>query len=159
MDADLGVAVLRPEERLVPRRVAPFRVGTPRLQSEVAVAGFSFGGVLTAPTLTFGTLEDLRGLGGEEDLKRLALSPLPGDTGGPVFDGNGSVVGMLLPREDSAGRRLPEQVSFSAKSDLILAFLQQNGIRPAALGASGPMAPEDLTALAADTTVLVGCWD
>ncbi|CAN0551446.1 unnamed protein product, partial [Laminaria digitata] len=65
-DEALGIAVLSPVERLAPRRVAQFRSGELRLQSEVAVAGFSFGGVLTAPTLTFGTLEDLRGLNGED---------------------------------------------------------------------------------------------
>ncbi|ETA52927.1 serine protease [Ponticoccus alexandrii] len=157
-DPALGVAVLMPEDRLAPRRVAQFRAGDPRLQSEVAVAGFSFGGVLAAPTLTFGTLEDLRGLGGEEKMKRLALAALPGDVGGPVFDAGGTVLGMLLPRGDEEGRRLPDEVSFAAKGEMILDFLRDNGIQPVARGGMGPMAPEDLTALATDMTVLVGCW-
>ena len=157
-DPALGVAVLMPEDRLAPRRVAQFRAGDPRLQSEVAVAGFSFGGVLAAPTLTFGTLEDLRGLGGEEEMKRLALAALPGDVGGPVFDAGGTVLGMLLPRGDEGGRRLPDEVSFAAKGEMILDFLRDNGIQPVARGGTGPMAPEDLTALATDMTVLVGCW-
>lgn len=157
-DAALGVAILQPEEQLAPRRVAEFSNGVPRLQSEIAVAGYSFGGVLTAPTLTFGTLEDVRGLSGEEDMKRLALAALPGDVGGPVFDAGGHVVGMLLPREQEDGRRLPDEVSFAAKGEMILDFLNQNGIRPVSRSGVGPMAPEDLTALASDTTVLVGCW-
>lgn len=157
-DPALGVAVLMPEDRLAPRRVAQFRAGDPRLQSEVAVAGYSFGGILAAPTLTFGTLEDLRGLSGEEGMKRLALAALPGDVGGPVFDAGGTVLGMLLPRAEDGGRRLPDEVSFAAKGELILDFLRDNGIQPVARGGTGPMAPEDLTALASDMTVLVGCW-
>ncbi|KUF12151.1 serine protease [Pseudoponticoccus marisrubri] len=157
-DAELGVAVLRPEERLAPRRVAQFRSDDPRLQSEIAVAGYPFGGVLSAPTLTFGTLEDLTGLAGEDRMKRLAVAALPGDVGGPVFDAGGTVVGMLLPREQEGGRRLPDQVSFAAKAEMILSFLRRNGIQAVARGGAGPMAPEDLTALAADTTVLVSCW-
>ncbi|WP_417208022.1 trypsin-like peptidase domain-containing protein [Antarctobacter sp.] len=157
-DAALGVAVLSPVERLAPRRVAQFRSGELRLQSEVAVAGFSFGGVLTAPTLTFGTLEDLRGLNGEDGVKRLALSALPGDAGGPVFDSGGTVLGMLLPKDQPGGRVLPEQVSFATKGERILDFLRNNGIQPVARGGLEPLAPEDLTAQAAEMTVLVSCW-
>jgi hypothetical protein len=157
-DPGLGVAVLMPEERLAPRGVAQFRSGDPRLQTEVAVAGFSFGGILAAPTLTFGTLEELRGLGGEEGMKRLALAAMPGDAGGPVFDAGGTVLGMLLPRGDEGSRRLPDEVSFAARGDSILAFLRDNGIQPVARDGQGAMAPEDLTALATDMTVLVGCW-
>ncbi len=158
-DEALGIAVLKPVDRLAPRRAAQFRADTPRLQSEVAVAGFPFGGVLAAPTLTFGTLEDVRGLSGEENLKRLALNSLPGDAGGPVFDTGGTVLGMLLPREDSAGRRLPEEVSFAVNGTEILGLLRAQGVQPVARGGAGIMAPEDLTALAADMTVLVSCWE
>ncbi|WP_136441163.1 serine protease [Pacificoceanicola onchidii] len=157
-DAALGVAVLRPKTSLAPRKVAQFNVDAPRLQSEVAVSGYSFGGVLGAPSLTFGTLEDLSGLGGEAELKRLALATLPGDAGGPVFDTGGTVVGMLLPREESGTRRLPEEVNFATKPKAILDFLRAQGISPVARGTASPMAPEDLTALGKDMTVLVSCW-
>ncbi|MCT4559656.1 MAG: trypsin-like peptidase domain-containing protein [Pelagimonas sp.] len=157
-DEQLGLSVLVPKDTLAPRAVAAFRSDTPRLQSEVAVAGYSFGGVLTAPTLTFGTLQDLRGLTGEEHLSRLALGPLPGDVGGPVFDAGGSVLGMLLPQEGPGGRQLPDQVSFAAKGEMILDFLRNNGIQPAAHSGASDMDPEDLTAAAGDLTVLVSCW-
>lgn len=157
-DEALGIAILTPQERLAPRRVAQFRSGSARLQSEVAVAGFSFGGVLGAPTLTFGTLEDVRGLTGDDRVERLALSAMPGDVGGPVFDTGGTVLGMLLPKTQPDGRILPEQVSFVAKGPMIVDFLRNNGIQPVARSGLDPVAPEDLTALAADVTVLVSCW-
>lgn len=157
-DEALGIAVLTPVERLAPARVAQFRNGDLRLQSEVAVAGFSFGGILTAPTLTFGTLEDTRGLTGEERVKRLALAAMPGDVGGPVFDTGGTVLGLLLPKEMPGGRVLPEQVSFAADGALILDFLRNNGIQPVSRGGLQSLAPEDLTAQAAEMTVLVSCW-
>lgn len=154
----LGVAVLRPQTSLAPIAVASFRNSQPRLKSEVAVAGYSFGGVLSAPSVTFGTLSDLRGLEGEETLTRLALAPLPGDAGGPVFDTGGSVVGMLLPKADGTSRQLPGDVSFAASGDAIRALLTQEGITTDAGESLGIMAPEDLTALAGDMTVLVSCW-
>ncbi|WP_146590881.1 serine protease [Puniceibacterium confluentis] len=157
-DAASGVAVLRAETTLAPISVAAFRSEQPRLQSEVAVAGYSFGGVLNAPTLTFGTLEDVRGLAGEENLKRLALASLPGDAGGPVLDAGGAVLGMLLPREDS-NRQLPEGVSFAAKAEDIQALLSRAGLRATATRGEAAMAPEDLTEVAVGMTVLVSCWD
>ncbi|WP_375259049.1 trypsin-like peptidase domain-containing protein [Citreimonas sp.] len=158
-DAELGLAVLRPDASLAPRRVAQFRADPPRLQSEVAVAGYSFGGVLGAPTLTFGTLEELQGLRGEAAMKRLTLASQPGDAGGPVMDDGGAVLGMLLPRDGDDSQRLPQDVSFATKTDDILAFLRRAGIDAQARGGSAALDPEDLTRVGAEMTVLVSCWD
>jgi peptidoglycan hydrolase-like protein with peptidoglycan-binding domain len=157
-DAALGVAVLRPSKALVPGASATFRNTTPRLQTEVSVAGFSYGGILSAPTLTFGRLADLRGLNGEENLKRLELTALPGDFGGPVLDAGGAVLGMLR-APALEGRQLPGNVSFSVDAVAIRSVL--DGLGVASLEATGTEAlhPVDLTRRASAMTVLVGCWD
>ena len=157
LDETLGVAVLKPTSALAPMSVAALLSGTPRLQSDVAVAGYPFEGALTAPTLTFGKLADLRGLRGETELKRLALAPLPGDAGGPVFDAGGAVLGMLLP-EKASGQQLPVDVSFAADAVAIQGVLAEAGISAATQDSITPMAPEDLTQLATGMTVLVSCW-
>ena len=157
-DSALGVAVLRPADRLAPMEVARLSDLLPRIQSEIAVAGFSFGGALGAPTLTFGTLSDTRGLRGEAELTRLALAAQPGDAGGPVFDAGGSVVGMLLP-ELGGAQQLPPDVRFAAKSEAIAAVLRQAGVGGLAGGSSQGVAPQDLMRLAEGMTVLVSCWD
>ncbi|TDK43193.1 serine protease [Antarcticimicrobium luteum] len=159
LDADRGLAVLRPEVPLAPMTVARLRAGEPRLQSDVAVSGYSYGGVLGAPTLTFGAVADLKGLGGEPELTRLALAPLPGDAGGPVLDTAGGVIGLLLPR-GKGGQRLPEDVSFAADTGSIRAMLGAAGVQIDEEIASGaPLPPDDLSKLALGMTVLVGCWD
>lgn len=158
VNEQLGVAVLRPASRLAPMAVASFAETTPRLKSEIAVAGYSFEGVLGAPTVTYGTLADLRGLQGEKELTRLALAPLPGDAGGPVFDAGGSVVGMLLPAPAGTNRQLPPDVSFAASGSVIRAILNDEGIETDGKVANGNIAPEDLTTLAGEVTVLVSCW-
>ena len=157
-DADLGLALLRPASTLAPIAVARLATTTPRLGSEVAVAGYSFEGALGAPTLTFGTLEDVEGLGGEAQIDRLQLMAEPGDAGGPVFDASGAVIGLLQPRDTSSGRVLPRDVNLAADASAIATFLSGAGISPAAADLSAAMAPEDLTAMAADMTVLVSCW-
>ena len=158
-DDAAGLALLEPSSRLAPMEVAELAETAPQLQSEVAVAGFSYEGVLGAPSMTFGKIVDLRGLDGEERLDRFALTALPGDAGGPVMDSSGAVIGMLLPRE-AGGRQLPEEVSFSSDSGALQDMLSRAGIRPrTANGFAATLAPEDMTRKARGMTVLVSCWD
>ena len=158
-DADLGLALLRSSDNLAPIDFARFLPSVPRLKSEIAVSGYSFEGMLGAPTLTFGTLADVKGLRGEETLKRLALNASPGDAGGPVFDSTGSVLGMLLPDVDPAGKRLPDGVSFATDALAIAEFLSNNGYTAAASDNIGAMSAEDMTTQAGNLTVLVSCWE
>lgn len=157
-DTGLGVAVLRPVEPLAPLSVARFRSSEGRLQSEVTVAGFSYEGVLGAPTLTYGILADVKGLKGESELSRLALNALPGDAGGPVIDAGGGVLGMLLP-VDQAGRKLPENVSFVADAAAIRLILENAGVTPESLNDGTDQPLEDMPRMASGMTVLVSCWD
>ena len=158
-DTTLGLAVLKPGIPLSPRGYAEFQTATPRLQSEVAVAGYSYEDQLPLPTLTFGALEDLRGLNGEETLRRLALRVLAGDAGGPVIDSTGSVLGMLLPRSTDTGRVLPGDVNFATTAQSIAAALAGANIATSQSTRQGGMPAEDLTALATNMTVLVSCWN
>ena len=154
----LGVAVLRPDQVLAPMAVARLRPDSPRLQTEIAVAGYSYGGVLGAPTLTFGKLADLKGLRGETELARLDLAPLEGDAGGPVLDMAGGVLGMLL-SPPSTGQRLPSGVSFAADAQALQNVLDLADLRAGQSNGSTALPPDDLTRSATGMTVLVSCWD
>ncbi|WP_327795069.1 serine protease [Harenicola maris] len=158
-DDSLGLALLRPQSAQAPLSYARFAPQVPRLQSEIAVSGYSYEDLLTLPVLTFGQLADIRGLSGQENLHRLSIEALPGDAGGPVLDQTGAVVGMLLPRSTDGARQLPENVSFSADAGSIAAFLSNAGLTPSASEATSGLPPEDLTLLAGDMTVLVSCWN
>lgn len=157
-DAALGVAVLMPEQALAPAKFATFLNSTPRLQSEVAVSGWSFGGVLGAPTLSYGTLEDVRGLKGEETLARLTLDAQAADAGGPAMTQDGSVIGMLLPRGDSMVQ-LPPQVNFVARGDAILSLLEQTGVTAQLVAGLDDLPPPQLADASAPMTVMVACWE
>jgi len=156
-DATLGLAVLTPAEALSPLAHATMLDGAPRLRSDIAISGYSYAGLLGAPTVTYGTLADLRGLGGEDTLARLAVSAQDGDAGGPVLDASGKVLGMLMPRTASAST-LPGDVQFATRSGAILSLLDQAGVKAASNVANGTLDPVDLVTLASDMTVLVSCW-
>lgn len=157
-DTERGITVLRPSQTLAPITVAEFKPEQPRLQSEVAVSGFSYEGALGAPSLTYGQVEDVRGLNGEDGVKRLTLSAQPGDAGGPVFDQSGHVVGMLLPKPGE-GRTLPASVSLAANVTSLTESLSQAGVTGQTGQGSTQVSPNELNRRANGMTVLVHCWD
>lgn len=157
-DADLGVAILRPLTPLAPVEVAAFHSGTPRLKGPVAVSGYPFNGVLNEPTLTFGTLEDIRDLQGNDQRKRLSVVVQDSNAGGPVLGAGGAVLGMLLPDDNESSQTLPEDVQFSLDAAPIAALLEAQGIMPAQTGAEPAISPVALSRKAANFTVLVSCW-
>ncbi|MBM9594671.1 serine protease [Roseitranquillus sediminis] len=148
-DERLGLALLRPRETMSAPATARFRSALPRIESEVAVAGFPFGGVLPAPALTWGRVAAHVEAEGR---KRLALAAEEGDAGGPVLDESGAVVGVLLPH-GAPGHAV------AANAAAVATFLAQAGLTVAATDGDAPVAPEDLERLAVDLTVRVGCWD
>ncbi|WP_139307516.1 serine protease [Rhodovulum sp. ES.010] len=157
-DPALGLAVLTPAITLAPIEFARFQSRVPRLRSDVAVAGFSYGEVLDLPVLTHGTLADLKGLDGEQNVARLEIEALPGDTGGPVMDGAGGVLGVLL-APDEGPRQLPHSVRYAADVTAVGAFLSGAGIDMRTAETEGAMPPAQLTRRAADMTVPVSCWN
>lgn len=158
-DPATGLAVLTPNTALSPRAVAAFQTGLSRTGSDVALAGYSYEDKLPAAVLTYGTLEDITGLNGEPGLTRLTIDALPGDTGGPVLDAAGAVLGMLLPQALQGSKRLPPQVFFALSADKIAATIARAGLTPLQSTAQGTLPPAALTEAATGMTVLVSCWE
>ena len=128
----LGIAILTPSTPLSPGSVAEFAAQAPRLGAPVSVSGYSYEDKLARPrVITLGAVEDLHGLNGEAGLTRLTLAALPGDAGGPVLDGFGAVLGMLLPADTDAGPAIAAGVAFAASAAALSAALSAQGITPA----------------------------
>ena len=157
-DLDAGVTLLRPTAAITPHGIAAFHTGTPRLQDQIVVGGYPYNGVLSAPTLTFGQIVDIRSLTGDDRLARLSILPQISDAGGPVFDKYGAVIGMLLPRIDGNTQVLPPEVNFSIDANEIIALMETNTIAASISESIVEISPVQLTRNAADITVLVSCW-
>lgn len=153
-----GIAVLAPENASEPIGWANFSDSGARLRSKIVVSGYSYYGMLGAPTQSFGAFQDNKGLNGEANLRRLSVQVQPGDAGGPVLAQDGAVVGMLLSRGDGT-RQLPEDVQFAVAADALETSLVAAGVGVSMKTDASIMAPEDLSVLATDVTVLVSCWN
>lgn len=160
-DAATGLAVLRPVAALAPRAHARISAAVPRIGADIAIPGYPYEDTLDTAVVTFGTLADTRGLDREDGRDRLSVPARPGDAGGAVLDGRGEVVGMLLPRDTTAGRVLPEDVALSLDAPALAGALAAAGLLPASEAEAAPaahLAPEDLTRLGRDLAVIVSCW-
>jgi len=157
-DDALGLAILRPEQRLAPMAFAQIADAPGRLRSDVAVAGFPFDGALSSASMSFGSLSDLRGVNGEDTVQRLAVATADSEAGGPVLDLTGSVLGMVLPG-NLGGRALPEDVTLALRADQLAEVFTAAGISPEASTRQGAMNRENLARLGADMTVTVSCWN
>jgi peptidoglycan hydrolase-like protein with peptidoglycan-binding domain len=158
-DAASGLALVTPRTALSPRQVAEFQTAQGRVGGEIVVAGYSYEDRLPAPVLTFGTLEDMTGLNGEPGLRRLGIEVLAGDAGGPVLDGSGAVIGMLLPAGAKGDRQLPPGVHFAAAASEITRVLGTGGITPLQSTRQGTLPPIEMTEIGTGMTALVSCWD
>lgn len=158
-DAASGLAVLTPAAPLSPPAFAQFQTAPARLGAEVAVAGYSYQEKLPAPVLTFGTLEEEKGLNGETGIARLSIPTLEGDVGGPVLDQAGGVIGILLPAPTDKTRQLPAGVTFAVQASTITALLTQAGVTPTTAQQTATATPDALTSAGLGMTVLVSCWE
>ncbi|APG48084.1 trypsin-like peptidase domain-containing protein [Phaeobacter porticola] len=158
-DSAAGIAVLRPVEPLAPMAVANLASASARLQSDIAVSGFSYEGVLGAPSLSWGSLQDVKDLSGNAGVSRLQLTSQPGDAGGPVLTTDGAVQGMLLSQNIGANQ-LPDGVSFAANADSLRSALSTAGVTATDASAGATALPVGaLTRQASGMTVLVSCWE
>lgn len=157
-DTQSGMAILRSTQSLAPIAVAELSPQSPRLQSEIAVSGFSYEGVLGAPSLTWGKLADVKSLEGDTSVARLELAAQPGDAGGPVVDASGAVLGMLLP-QTAQGRQLPAGVSFAANAATIRGAMEAAGLEVQTQLAGAALPNQALVTRATGMTVLVSCWE
>jgi serine protease Do len=96
LDRRNDLAVIRPDRPInVPLR---FRPGNQlRLREEIIVIGFPLRGLLSsAPTVTTGIVSSLAGLRDDRTRFQISAPVQAGNSGGPVLDRAGNVVGMVV---------------------------------------------------------------
>jgi len=157
-DPALGIAVLTPKTPMAPAGIVAFETAATVTGTQVAVAGFSYPEALTAPVLSFGSLSDLTGLAGEANRARLAVRTLAGDAGGPVLDGAGALVGIVLPQAADGTKLMPADLTEAVQAMPLVQVLAEHGFMPTASEATGTLAAEDLAVEAQKFTVQIACW-
>lgn len=161
-DPSNDLAILKAETS--PAAVAALRAGQTVRQGETVVAyGFPLTGALSSGgTLTTGTVSALAGLGDDTRYFQMSVPLQPGNSGGPVLDSGGGVVGIATSSINASrvARRtgtLPQNVNFALKSDVARTFLDASGVRADAASQGRDLTMPDLAQRARAYTVRVEC--
>ena len=138
----------------------------PRLGEGIAAYGFPFPGLLSSSgNFTLGNVTSLTGMGDDTRFLQMSAPTQPGNSGGPLLDMSGSVVGIVVAqlnaltmmREENS---LPQNVNFAIHATIVINFLSVKGIAPKLNSSTDArtMPPPDVADLAKQFTVQVYCY-
>lgn len=115
--------------------VAALRTQSPALLGESAtVFGFPLGGALSSTgNFTTGVVSSLRGLRDAAGEIQITAPVQPGNSGGPVLDRAGAVIGVVQGKLDAlravrATGDIPQNVNFAVSLDVLADFLAKNSV-------------------------------
>lgn len=158
---DLALLKLRPEEQ----PVAVFQeLKTLYPGDSVVAVGFPLWGLLASePNVSVGTVSALAGIRNDTSRLQIAAPVQPGNSGGPLFDKSGLVVGVIVSRlNDKAAFEslgiIPQNVNFAIKSGVAMALMQASDISFSQTKSTKSLTPADVARNARKYTVLIECW-
>ncbi len=132
-DDSVDLAVLKTDLNLTfyPRiRSAKFD----KLGETIIVSGYPLQGILgTGLNVTTGTISALTGLANNSRFLQISAPVQPGNSGGPVLDENGFVVGVVVAKLNATVIEkwtgdIPQNINFAIKSSYLRGFLESNNI-------------------------------
>jgi S1-C subfamily serine protease len=143
------VKLLTPPSGVEPVTFA--REGAP-LAATVAALGYPLPDML-GPGLNFtmGNVSSLVGLGGDTSRLQMTAAVQPGNSGGPLVNDRGQVVGVVVAKLDAlkvavATGDIPQSVSFAIRTEAARAFLAAHGVAVATAGSEAPAMPMEAIA-------------
>jgi serine protease Do len=161
LDAKNDLALLKTD--LPHDAVASFRLRG-RLGEFVASYGFPYGNVLSSSgNFTTGGLSGVRGPEDDSSLIQVSAAVQPGNSGGPLVDGSGAVLGVTkfllgtLAAAEAAGGSVPQNVNFGVSAGTVVNFLGSSNVDAQVTNGSAKLEPEEIAELAQKFTVQVMC--
>jgi len=143
-------------------KVAAVRTGV-RLGEAVAAFGFPLNSVLASSgNFTLGNVTALAGIGDDTRFLQISAPVQPGNSGGPLLDENGNIVGVVTSKLNAlttvvAIGDVPQNVNFAIKAGALTTFLESTRIEFQATPNATRLSPPDIADLANGISALVRC--
>lgn len=142
-----------------------FRISrkNPELLEEIYVAGYPFGShVSSSVKVTKGIVSSLSGLGNNISNIQIDAALQPGNSGGPIIDTKGNVIGVAVAKLDfkkvvEDWGVIPENTNFGIKSNVVANLLESNGIKIQE-ASNTPLSNADLGKVIRGATYHLSCW-
>ena len=134
-----------------------------RLGEKVLVAGYPFGDVFSNTIkVTSGIVSATRGSGDDSGQFQLDAAVQPGNSGGPIYDSGGNIVGVVISQLDKlkmakAIGSLPENVNFGIKASTVRQFLTSSGLPSKKSERTEEKSTEQLAEIAQSQALMVMC--
>jgi S1-C subfamily serine protease len=134
-----------------------------RAGDDVVVYGFPLAGVLSSQgTVTTGTISALAGMGNDTRLMQISAPLQPGNSGGPVVDKSGDLVGVAVSKLNALALAkvtgdVAQNVNFAIKASVARDFLDANSVVYATAKPAHPLSTADLAERMKAYTVLIAC--
>jgi S1-C subfamily serine protease len=153
----------------VARRTAPLssdgllRSEDVELGERVMVSGYPYGEIFSDTIkVTGGMVSATRGMGDDRGQFQIDAAVQPGNSGGPIYDGNGNIVGVVVSQLNKLKvakviGSLPENVNFGIKASTVRQFLTSAGLPTKWSQRSKPLSSRDLAKIAKNQTLMVVC--
>ena len=130
---------------------------------DVYVAGFPFGNTISSSVkVTKGIVSSLTGLGNNYSNIQIDAALQPGNSGGPILDENGNVVGVAVAKlalekilKDYGV--VPENTNFGIKSSVVQNLLQGNNVKIPSANTK-TIKKSDLGYQITEGTLYLSCW-
>ena len=129
----------------------------------VVAIGYPFHGMLTSDfTVTTGIVSSLSGILNDTRYLQISAAVQPGNSGGPLLDTGGQVVGMVAAKLNAlkfvkATGEIPENINFAIKTGTIRDFLDNSVVPYQTVEAKADMKTADIARDARAYTLLIAC--
>ena len=133
------------------------------LGEDVLVAGYPYGEIFSnSIKVTKGIVSANKGLGDDSGQFQVDAAVQPGNSGGPIYDENGNIVGVVISQLNKMkfakqSGSMPENVNFGIKASTVRQFLSSSGLPTKWSKRSKVMSTRDLAKIAKRQTVMVMC--
>ena len=146
-----------------PRGIAHFRGGRGvRSGGQVYALGYPLAGILAVElNITGGNVSSLAGMAGDNSVLQHTAPIQPGNSGGPLVDGRGDVVGVVVSKASlelaALTGDIPENIAFAVKASIARDFLDAQGIDYELRTSSASRAADEIAVDAQKYAVLILC--
>ncbi len=135
------------------------------LGDEIIVAGFPYSDVLSdSVKITSGIISSMSGLGNNYSLLQIDAAVQSGNSGGPLLNSSGEVVGVTVSKLDATKileerGEIPENINFAVKSENLTTFLRANQVNFIRSNSVAKMSRREVASNAQKATIFLQCYN